>query len=156
MEEKIISEGAEVAPPVEEIEVADEPKDAEAVVDGGDATDADEKSDGVDYARLIEEDLATLRNEFPEVVGLETVHGLKNPVRFGALRDLGLTPREAFLASGGAVRARDNRAHLIPSVPRGVRGAADAIPRHELDMARAIFTGMSDTEIQKLYRKVTK
>ena len=87
---------------------------------------------------------------------MKNIDELADPVRFGALRDLGLTAKEAYLASGGKKRSYDNRTHLISSVPGGARSAVDGISRVELDMARDIFGSMSESEIQKLYRKVTK
>lgn len=110
----------------------------------------------VDYASVLNADIEALRGEFPELASMEGIGELADPIRFGALRDLGLTAKEAYLASGGRRRAYDNRTHLISSVPGGARSAVDGISRQELDMARDLFDGMSESEIQKLYRKVTK
>ena len=126
--------------------VGDEPPSDE---DGG-------ESEAPDYARMVEEDLSALRAAFPELSTLTDISELKNPVRFGALRELGLSAEEAYLATGGRRRTPDNRAHLKSSVPRGAGGGTGTIPRSELEMARAIFGDMSDREIQNLYNKVTK
>lgn len=117
--------------------------------------EAEEKGE-IDYAKRLDEDLAQIREQFPSLHGIRDVTDLKDPLRFGALRDLGLTAKEAYLASGGKKRSYDNRTHLISSVPGGARSAVDGISRVELDMARDIFGSMSEGEIQKLYRKVTK
>ena len=115
---------------------------------------SDETDGGIDYAAMLDADIAELKAAFPELEDLEDIYGLSNPVRFGALRDLGLTPKEAYLASGGKRAVYDNRRHLTASVPRTARGAIDNMPRRELDMARELFGDMSDSDIQKLYRKV--
>ena len=141
MEEKDTAANAveEVAAPIEEIQ-------------------PDEKSrpDEVDYASVLNSDIEELKAAFPELNLMENISELADPIRFGALRDLGLSAKEAYLASGGKKRAYDNRTHLVSSVPGGARSAADGISRQELDLARELFAGMSEAEIQRLYRKVTK
>ena len=116
------------------------------------------KSDGdgeIDYERLLNEDMRELSETVAEGRAI-TVTDLKDPLRYGALRDLGLSPREAFLATGGLNGAEDNRAHLYSSVPRARSSPYKDIPRDHLELARELFDGMSDTDILTLYRKVTK
>lgn len=120
------------------------------------APDAESAQDEVDYAAVLGADIEELKATFPELGGMKNIDELADPVRFGALRDLGLTAKEAYLASGGKKRSYDNRTHLVSSVPGGARSAADGISRADLDMARDIFGSMSESEIQRLYRKVTK
>lgn len=108
-----------------------------------------------DYEKLLDADMKELSEEFmPD--GKIKVTDLKNPVRYGALRDLGLTPREAYLASGGRREKSDNRAHLSSSVPRAMTSAFAEIPRGDLEAARELFGDMSDSEIRNLYKKVTQ
>ena len=107
-----------------------------------------------DYSKIVEEDLRTLKSEFPELSSMRDIYELKNPIRYGALRDLGLTAKEAYLASGGRRTVSDNRAHLHSSVPKSAISPLGEIPRKELEMARELFSDLSDGEIQKLYRKV--
>lgn len=128
----------------------------EAVTEEAPAPEAEPTQDEVDYAAVLGADIEELKATFPELGGMQNIDELADPVRFGALRDLGLTAKEAYLASGGKKRSYDNRTHLISSVPGGARSAVDGISRVELDMARDIFGSMSEGEIQKLYRKVTK
>ena len=128
----------------------------EAVTEEAPAPKAEPTQDEVDYAAVLGADIEELKATFPELGGMQNIDELADPVRFGALRDLGLTAKEAYLASGGKKRSYDNRTHLISSVPGGARSAVDGISRVELDMARDIFGSMSESEIQKLYRKVTK
>lgn len=108
-----------------------------------------------DYAALVEEDLEALRGAFPELRGIRNITELDNPLRYAALRDLGLTPREAYLATSERRYKRDNRSHIVSATPK--RGAAPTgtMSTEELRAARSLFDGMSDAEIQSLYKKVT-
>ena len=108
-----------------------------------------------DYGELLDSDMRELSAEF-QPDGKIKITDLKNPVRYGALRDLGLTPKEAYLASGGRRERADNRAHLSSSVPRAMTSAFSEIPRSELEAARELFGDMSDSEIRNLYKKVTQ
>ncbi len=111
--------------------------------------------DKVDYGELLRADMEELAGEFSPHEKIK-ITDLKNPVRYGALRDLGLTPKEAYLASGGRKEKADNRSHLSSSVPRAVSSAFAEIPRAELNAARELFADMSDSEIRSLYKKVTQ
>ena len=130
--------------------------EAEAATEPAASPEAEPTAEEVDYAAVLGADIEELKATFPELGGMQDIEELANPVRFGALRDLGLSAREAYLASGGKKRSYDNRTHLVASVPGGARSAVDGISRAELDMARDIFGSMSESEIQRLYRKVTK
>ena len=110
----------------------------------------------VDYAAVLGADIEELKTSFAELGTMQSIDELADPIRFGALRDLGLTAKEAYLASGGKKRTYDNRTHLFASVPASARSAVAGISRQELDIAKSLFDGMSDSEIQKLYRKVTQ
>ncbi len=111
-----------------------------------------------DYATIAKEDLQALKGEFPELEGLASLLELDNPERYGELRDLGLSPREAYLASSLPKREKtipyDNRSHLRSSVPKSHGGRVDAMSISELREARELFAGMSDAEIVRLYKKV--
>lgn len=135
----------EAAPEVDEEDVNEE-----------DAPDiAEEDTADIDYAQRVEDDLAAIRKEFPTLHGVNDITDLKNPLRFGALRDLGLTVKEAFLASGGARSGYDNRAHLTASVPkRASRGIE--MSRKEYEVAKDLFPGLGDSEIKKLYQRAIK
>ncbi len=117
-----------------------------------------ENQDGDDYAALIERDLEALRSGIPELQSISDISELENPVRYGALRDLGLTPEEAYRATTTRAKrqAPDNRAHLRSSVPKASFSPASSMSYRDLEMARELFSGVSDAEIQRLYRKVTR
>jgi hypothetical protein len=133
-------------------ESADVDTDApEIAADGTDADEAEE-DDTTDYAVLAMRDLAELAEIFPEVRAKRSITELSNPLRYAALRDLGLTPKEAYLATEDR-RVVDNRAHLTSRVPSSARAGASLSGR-ELDMARELFSGLTEREIQRLYKKV--
>lgn len=133
---------------------AEEPTEAE---EGNAVGKKDEKSDTppVDYERLAEEDAAELRTLFPELDTLKSITELENPLRYAALRDLGLTPEEAYLATTRRKRA-DNRSHLNASVPRHSSTPSSSMSEAELAAARELFPDISDAKIRSLYKKVTK
>ncbi len=139
--------------------VAESDSTPEAASDTGEATvdpltEAAPDEEAPDYSKIVEEDLRTLKSEFPELSSMRDIYELKNPIRYGALRDLGLTAKEAYLASGGRRTVSDNRAHLHSSVPKSATSPLGEIPRKELEIARELFSDLCDSEIQKLYRKV--
>lgn len=113
-----------------------------------------EESESVDYEEIVRKDTEILRREFPELRYLNDVTELENPLRYAALRDLGITPAEAYLATSKRI-GRDNRSHLYSArtVASSQRGA---MPESELMAAREIFVGVSDADIRKLYKRVTK
>ena len=115
------------------------------------STDAEHE---VDYAAVVEEDIRTLREEFRELSTLTDICELDDPMRYAALRDLGLTPAEAYLATAKRQK-KDNRSHLVAT--RTVSASQNgSMSDAELSAAREIFVGVSDAEIRKLYKRVTK
>lgn len=140
-------------PEAEDAEV--ENTQAETSAEAAPEAEADET---VDYGELERRDLSELKASFPELSELESITELKNPLRYGALRDLGLSPIEAYLASEGVSRRSryNNRSHLLGSVPAESYGNYIGMTRAELDNAKEIFGDLSDSEIQRLYKKVTR
>lgn len=118
----------------------------------------EETAPPVDYAALAAEDLLALKREFPELEALSDLTELENPARYGALRDLGLSAKEAYLATSAPRRMPrgDNRAHLRSAVPRTVQATGDGMSEGELSAARELFFGLGDAELHRLYQKVTK
>ena len=149
-------------PEAEEATVTDDTAEADIApeVSGGEETapDADDTdTDGVtDYAALAAADMRELCELFPELSGKKSITELDDPLRYAALRDLGLTPREAYLATAKIRPRYDNRSHLKSDVPRGTANGGDELLGKELDECRELFFGLSDREIQKLYKKVTR
>ncbi|MBE6644629.1 MAG: hypothetical protein E7612_04525 [Ruminococcaceae bacterium] len=122
-----------------------ETESAESTADG---------EDGIDYALVVSEDLRILREEFPELSEIEDICELNDPLRYAALRDLGLSPEEAYLATSKRQK-KDNRSHLFATKTVSV-SRNGAMSDSELAAAREIFTDISDREIRKLYKRVTK
>ena len=108
----------------------------------------------IDYEALVREDLMALAADFSEMRGAESITELKNPLRYAALRDLGLTPREAYLATGGRGSLPDGRRHLFSAVPRSAGAPACGMSRSELERARELFPTLGDKELTGLYKRV--
>ncbi len=108
------------------------------------------------FARTEQEDLAALRAALPELATLASLTALSAPARYGELRELGLSPLEAYLAPEGhraLSRPGDNRAHLVSSIGR-TAATGSRIGSAELSAARDLFPSLSDSEIEALWRRV--
>ena len=101
------------------------------------------------------DDVTELKEQFPELSGVESVDGLENGERYRQLRALGLTPTEAYRAVSPTKRSENTRAHLSSAMPRVAVAPATGMSRAELSEMRRIFTDLSDTELRRLYKKVT-
>ena len=132
---------------------------ADATDPTADATDStsgkiDSEGGERDYASLAAQDLAELQGEFPELGRVKQIAELDNPLRYGALRDLGLSPREAYLATQKRKRP-DGRAHLTVAMPKGAGSPGGGMSTRQLAEARELFSDLGDSEIRSLYKKVT-
>ena len=145
----------------EALEVAIEPEVEDTSVEGAEADVAEDEESATygesepDYEAIIKEDIATLKAEFPELGGIEDITDLHNPLRYAALRDLGLSPAEAYLATAKRVKT-DTRAHLKSAHGRSAAPAGSAMSYAELATARELFPGKNDRELARLYKRVTK
>ena len=132
----------------------------ESEVSAENKNENEESEDGsdvaVDYGEIERQDLEELRSLFPHLKSIESITELQNPLRYAALRDLGLTPREAYMATNEPIHRYDNRSHLRSSVPKGAAAPTGILTSSELEAARELFSGLSDREIQKLYKKVSR
>ena len=97
-------------------------------------------------------DLEELKAEFSELVGVDSIDDLRFPEKYRRFREMGLNPTEAYMATG---EHRAKERHIPPS-PLSVSRRAEGIPQRQLQMAREIFEGLTDMEIQALYKRVTK
>ena len=146
----------EVNEAIEESDEKSETPEAETEVLNEDLQPKEaDRVDAVDYEKLIMEDVALLKAEFPELVGINDITDLNNPLRYAALRDLGLTPAEAYMATAKR-STQDTRSHLKSAFGKSAAPASAMISQYELATARDLFPGMSDSELQRLYKKVTK
>jgi hypothetical protein len=107
----------------------------------------------IDYGAIAQSDVAALKAEFPELAGVNSITELDNPLRYAALRDLGLSPSEAYLATAKRV-ARDTRAHLKSALGKGASPSETTMTHRELAMARELFPGKNDAELHSLYKRV--
>lgn len=103
---------------------------------------------------ILDSDIKELREKFGELSDIEDITSLPNPTRYGALRDLGLTPTEAYLATRPISKSATT-SHLKSSVPRVAQPPLGSMTKQELSQARGLFSDMDDTEIQRLYKRVT-
>lgn len=109
-----------------------------------------------DYEAMAREDLAVLQSKFPTCRGITHIGELQNPLRYAELRDLGLSPEEAYLATNYArlsAYQKDNRSHLYSAIPKSAKG--ESIRADALAQARDLFGDLSDGELISLYRRAT-
>ena len=97
-------------------------------------------------------DLDELKREFGELAGISSIENLRFPEKYKRFREMGLNPVEAYMATG-ETRAKER---YIPTSPLSVSRRAEGIPQRQLRIAREIFEGLTDMEIQALYKRVTK
>ena len=122
------------------------------------APEAEEQipAEEADYEAVARADLDALKAQFPALSALTSLAELPDPARYGELRELGLTPREAYLAIGGAPKRKsDNRSHLFSSVPRTSAHGRDLPTSEQMAEARRLFSDLNDAQIHRLYKKVT-
>ena len=151
-EEVINTEGIESIEEIEEIEEIENTQDSEPQS----LTNEDNDEAEINYEELVRQDVLALTKEFPELSEIKDITELENPIRYAALRDLGLTPAEAYLATSKKRRSVDTRSHLYSSVPGASALPKGTISERELTAARELFPDISDSEIRKLYKTVTK
>ena len=98
------------------------------------------------------EDLLALQSEFPEMRG-KSLADLPSPRRFGELRELGLSPREAYLATRERVTV-GGKSHLRASQPTHSVSRTSAMTAGEMREAASLFPKLSGREIVSLYKRV--
>lgn len=147
---EIALDGNEV--PEVEAEAADAAPDPEAEP-GAEADEDNADIGAIDYDEIIRNDLRELRSRFPELSGIEDITDLENPIRYAELRDLGLSPREAYLATSERRHRTDTRRHLSSAVPKRA-AMPSGLSQSELSEARELFSGLSDAELNRLARRV--
>ena len=118
-------------------------------------TEITETGNCTDYEAVIASDIATLKAEFPELKDITEITELNNPLRYAALRDLGLSPVEAYMATARR-RTQDTRSHLRSAHGRSAATPTSMMTQYELATARELFPGLNDSDLQRLYKKVTK
>ena len=152
-ESEIATADAEIGVREPDIESASELAE-EAIPD---APPLEESDRDASLAVMLESDYDELVAEFPELSALGDIAKMEGAIRYGELRGLGLSPREAYLATRKrTTKDMSARAHLTPASPHSQRKAGITMPRTELKIARELFEGLSDSEIEALYKKVMR
>lgn len=110
-------------------------------------------------------DLAAVQAVYPDAKKFASVKDFPNFAEFGRLRDLGLAPDRAYIASHpDAVRQsvaeatrqqtlNDTKRHLKPAVSKQSKDTSLRMSKRELAECRELFPDMSDREIIRLYRQ---
>ncbi len=106
-----------------------------------------------DYAAMADADLAEVKRLVPALGGLKHLGAMSEAARFGELREMGLSVKEA-LGAVGLFGKSENRGHLRSSVPRRVGSDSPRMTCGELAEAKRLFPDMEEREIARLYRRV--
>ncbi len=131
-EEEQVPEGAEVSPEEE----------------------GAENEETVDYAALAVSDLAEIKALCREFAGVERLAELPFAHRFAELRELGLSVSEALAAAMPQRSYESGKGHLRSAVPRPSYTPEDSLSHEEMRAAKDLFYGLSEKEINALYRRV--
>ena len=150
-------ESDSVLAPLEEAEVEQAPVEEMLPKEEADQSQRELEELLPDYEKMAAEDLALLQSRFPLCRSMTHITEMQNPLRYAELRDLGLSPEEAYIATNYPrllAREKDNRSHLHSAVPKGARG--ESMNAEALAQARELFGNLSDSELLSLYRRATK
>lgn len=116
----------------------------------------DPLSEEIDYARIAMEDLAEIKRLDPSYAPAVHLGDLPFAHRFAELRDLGLSVAEALAAAAPRFDRYDGRRHLRAVAPRGTKSPDGGLDRDRMKEAKMLFSGMSEAEINALYRRVSQ
>lgn len=157
MEENVLEEQTEEVNAPNETAIDAQTAESEPQpIEANEEAISEAEEEAVDFAALAAADLAELKAQFPALGGIHSLAALSDPVRYAELREFGLSPKEAYLATGGTPRrASDNRAHLFSAVPRTSASASEPISAAQMAEARRLFSDLSDAQIYKLHKKVS-
>lgn len=133
----------------------DTPQEAPASeTDTPDDPQAEEAS--IDYEQLAAEDLAEIKRLDPSYAPAAHLSELPFARRFAELRDLGLSVKEALAAASPRFERGDGKNHLRAVAPRGARASEGTLDRDSMKEAKLLFGNLSESEINALYRRVTR
>lgn len=117
------------------------------------------------FEEKMKADFAEVQAFYPETKGLKSITEIDNFVEFGRLRDLGLSPKQAYAAANAdnvkksvanAVKQKslnDTKQHLQSAVPKGSKDNSLVMPKSTLAEWRDLFPNKSDKEIIALYKQ---
>lgn len=115
----------------------------------------DEEKAGFDYEQLARADLAEIQMLSPEFLEVSHLSELPFARRFAELRELGLSVKEALFATLPSLPRTNGKAHLQSSVPRAKGRSEESLSTEEMRAAKDLFYGLSEKEINALYRRVS-
>lgn len=113
-------------------------------------------------------DLAEVHAAYPSTRGYTSVKQLPNFSEFARLRDLGVSPKQAYIAANpdavtaaAAESARqrsmnDGKGHLKPAVRKSSKDNSLVLSKKDMAMYRDTFPHLSDKEILALYKQANK
>ena len=113
-------------------------------------------------------DLAEVHAAYPSTRGYTSVKQLPNFSEFARLRDLGVSPKQAYIAANPdavtaaaaeAARQRsmnDGKWHLKPAVRKSSKDNSLVLSKKDMAMYRNTFPELSDKEILALYKQANK
>lgn len=117
-----------------------------------------------EFEKKMKADLEELQRFYPETKKLTSITQVQNFAEFGKLRDMGLTPKQAYAAANAdgvrdsvaaAVKQQslnETKQHLQSAVPKKAKGDSITITKSELAQWRDLFPDKSDKEILALYK----
>lgn len=135
---------------------APEKEDESPVFEETDSEEEATVTDEIDYARMAMEDLAEIKRLDPAYAPAAHLGDLPFAHRFAELRDLGLSVAEALAAAAPRFDRYDGRRHLRAVLPRGTKSPDGGLDRDRMKEAKMLFSGMSEAEINALYRRVSQ
>ena len=120
-----------------------------------------------EFERLAAADIAELHATYPETTVYKHIKDMPIEVakKFAKFRDAGLTAKEAYAAANpdgvrtsvaSSVRKQtqhESKSHLTAVSSKAAREPSATMTKKELAEWRDLFPGMSDKEIQALYKK---
>ena len=112
---------------------------------------------------MLKSDLEAIHAAFPETRQYKSILDIPNIRRFGEMRDMGLSPKEAYSAANpdlvrssaaqAAKKTSSGKDHLRSVTGRSVASKGETvISGREMRSLRDLFPGMTDAQIRKLYK----
>jgi hypothetical protein len=99
------------------------------------------------------EDIDAINSRFPDAK-LSSLEDIKNTSKYVALRDKGVSAEEAYAQ---VIQPKeDGKKHMTATASKTTPSRGAQMTAFEKRAARDLFPGMSDAEIQKLYKRVSK
>ena len=114
----------------------------------------EEEDNEKDFAALAAADLAEIKSLLPDFANVRHLSELPFAHRFAELREMGLSVKEALYANLPSLPRGSGKSHLTSSVPRGRGIPSDTLSTEEMRAAKDLFYGLSEKEINSLYKRV--